>query len=62
MKIILQNTQILQLFSKIIKTKIIHKSNSNKDYLQRYLKKKLFTKVIKMPSLKAWVERPSSLI
>ena len=41
--IILQNTQTLQLFTKIIKTEIN-------------------TKVIKMQSLKAWVERPTGLI
>ncbi len=31
-------------------------------FLQRYLKQKLFTKVIKMSSLKAWVKRPNHLI
>ncbi len=41
--IILQSTQTLQLFTKIIKTDIN-------------------TKVIKMQSLKAWVERPTGLI
>ncbi len=32
------------------------------NYLQRYLKQKLLTKVINMPSLKAWVKRPIGLI
>jgi hypothetical protein len=41
--IILQNTQTLQLFTKIIKTDIN-------------------TKVIKMQSLKGWVERPTGII
>jgi hypothetical protein len=31
-------------------------------HLQRYWKQKLFTKVIKMPSLNAWVKRPTGLI
>ncbi len=31
------------------------------NYLQRYLKQKLLTKVIKMPSLKAWVKRSIGL-
>ncbi len=43
LNIILQNTQTLQLFTKLIT-------------------QKLFTKVIQMPSLKAWVERPTGLI
>ncbi len=38
------------------------KTHKYYNYLRRLIKGKVFTKVIKMPSWRAWVQRTSSLI
>jgi hypothetical protein len=40
--------------------RIFYRSHNNYNYLQSLLKHKVPTKVIKMPSCKAWVQSPSS--
>ncbi len=41
---------------------MFHKTHKQHNYLQLILKQKVFTKVIKMPSWKAWVRRLIGLI
>jgi hypothetical protein len=41
---------------------LFYKAHKHYNYLQNYLIEKLFTKVINMPSLRAWKKRPVGLI
>jgi len=42
--------------------KMLKKTQEHYNYLQRQLKQKVFTKIIKMPSLRAWAKKPNGLI
>ncbi len=42
--------------------KMLKKTRKDYNYLQRQSKQKVFTKIIKMPSLRAWAKKPNGLI
>ncbi len=55
-------TKVSSNKSSFLQTIILQKTHNHYNYLQSQLKQILFTKVIKIPSLMAWVKRPISLI
>ncbi len=42
--------------------KTLKKTRKDYNYLQRQSKQELFTKIIKMPSMRAWPKKPNGLI